>query len=429
VARTSDVRTRSFGQGYAPSPVDRFGVWLSARWLRTQIPSFAGKRVGDFGCGYHATFVRTVIDLVERAVLIDLAIAEDLKRHPKVTAIEGSMPEVLKLIEPESLDVVLCVSVLEHLWEPLEALTHFRRVLTPGGVCLVNVPSWRGKAFLEFSAFRLGLSPREEMDDHKSYYDPRDLWPLLVRAGFTPHLIHCARHKFGLNTFAVCRKGEVGTIKKEEQDIPAQNRSLESTTAVPFSETYLDETAAIVSRVDRGQIERLATGLANVRDRGGRLFIVGVGGSAGHASHAVNDFRKICGLETYTPTDNVSELTARVNDDGWETTFSSWLRGSRIGERDALLVLSVGGGSREKNVSVNVVNALELARAAGAAVYGIVGRDGGFTAQVADACVIVPPLYPERVTAHTEGVCAVIWHLLVSHPLLQREQMKWESTR
>jgi len=196
-----------------------------------------------------------------------------------------------------------------------------------------------------------------------------------------------------------------------------------------FSRQFLDETVAIVDRVDPDALEALARGLGETRERGGRLFVLGVGGSAGHAGHAVNDFRKICGFEAYAPTDNVSELTARTNDEGWETVFASWLEGSRLRADDAVLVFSVGGGDRDKNVSANIVAALELARCRGASIFGIVGRDGGFTAKVADACVVVPPLYPERVTPHTEGLCAVLWHLLVSHPALSRVATKWESVR
>lgn len=196
-----------------------------------------------------------------------------------------------------------------------------------------------------------------------------------------------------------------------------------------FTRTFLDETVAIVGKLDHDEIERMATGLAAVREGGGRLFILGVGGSAGHAGHAVNDFRKICRFEAYAPTDNVSELTARVNDDGWDTSFSEWLKGSRLGAADAVLVFSVGGGNREKNVSVNLVRAVEVALDVGARVFGIVGRDGGFTARSAQACVVIPTLSPDRVTPHTEGLCAVVWHLLVSHPALQVEGTKWESVR
>ncbi|HVR64453.1 MAG TPA: SIS domain-containing protein [Polyangia bacterium] len=181
--------------------------------------------------------------------------------------------------------------------------------------------------------------------------------------------------------------------------------------------------------MDASAVDAVATGLARVRDGGGRLFILGVGGSAGHASHAVNDFRKICGFEAYTPTDNVSELTARVNDEGWDTSFAEWLKVSRLGPRDGVLVFSVGGGSREKNVSMNLVLALELARAVGAAIFGIVGKDGGTTKQTANACVIIPTVSPDRITPHTEGLCAVVWHLLVSHPALKRAATKWESTK
>ena len=194
-----------------------------------------------------------------------------------------------------------------------------------------------------------------------------------------------------------------------------------------FTEQFLDESIEILKAIDAESIERCAHGLASVRDRGGRLFILGVGGSAGHASHAVNDFRKICGFEAYAPTDNVSELTARANDDGWETTFSEWLRGSRLREDDGVLVFSVGGGDQERGVSLNLVRALEYAQLQGTSIFGVVGRNGGYTAKVALASVIVPSPVPARITPHTEGLCAVIWHLLVSHPLLAREATKWES--
>lgn len=196
-----------------------------------------------------------------------------------------------------------------------------------------------------------------------------------------------------------------------------------------FAARFLEESTQLIEALDRDAIELVATGLARVRDGGGRLFILGVGGSAGHASHAVNDFRKICAFEAYTPTDNVSELTARVNDEGWDTTFEAWLRGSRLGSRDAVLVFSVGGGNREQNISVNLVRALELARSVGAGVFGIIGRDGGFTREASEACVVIPPLFDERITPHTEGLCAVVWHLLVSHPSLHRAGTKWESMK
>ncbi len=194
-----------------------------------------------------------------------------------------------------------------------------------------------------------------------------------------------------------------------------------------FSAAFLTEAQAVLRAIDAGEVERLAAGLAEVRNRGGRLFILGVGGSAAHTSHAVNDFRKLCNFEAYTPTDNVSELTARINDEGWEDSFAAWLRGSRLSDRDAVLVFSVGGGSREPGVSVNLVRAIELAEQVGANVFGIVGRHGGFTRQRAQASVLIPPMFPERVTPHTEGLCAVVWHLLVSHPALQSQPARWES--
>jgi len=196
-----------------------------------------------------------------------------------------------------------------------------------------------------------------------------------------------------------------------------------------FVRLYLDETARAVAALDARAIDAVAAGLARVRDGGGRLFVLGVGGSAAHASHAVNDFRKLCGFEAYAPTDNVSELTARVNDDGWESSFVAWLEVSRLSRRDAVLVFSVGGGNKEKNVSPNLVRALELASARGSAIFGVVGRDGGATRAAAEACVVIPTVAPERITPHTEGLCAVVWHLLVSHPALKRAETKWESTK
>jgi D-sedoheptulose 7-phosphate isomerase len=196
---------------------------------------------------------------------------------------------------------------------------------------------------------------------------------------------------------------------------------------VSFSDTYLEETGRIVGQLDPDSIERLATGLAEVRDGGGRLFVLGVGGSAAHAGHAVNDFRKLCGFETYAPTDNVSELTARVNDDGWDSAYVEWLRGSRLGSGDAVLALSVGGGSVATNLSANLVAAMDHARQVGAKIYAIVGRDGGYAREIADACVVIPPLVPEHVTPHTEGLASVICHLLVSHPALQQSAPVWES--
>lgn len=198
-------RTQSYGEGYQPTLVDRLGVWLSGRQIRRHVPEFQGKRLGDFGCGFHATFARTVLEQVDHAVLADVSLSAELRSHPKLQALEGPIPEVLRHLDSGSLDIILCISVLEHLWHPERAIAEFHRLLAPGGICLLNVPTWRGKWFLEFSAFRLGLSPAGEMNDHKCYYDPRDLWPLLVRAGFRPSEIRCFRHKFGLNTFAVLR--------------------------------------------------------------------------------------------------------------------------------------------------------------------------------------------------------------------------------
>jgi len=194
-----------------------------------------------------------------------------------------------------------------------------------------------------------------------------------------------------------------------------------------FAESYLAETAAIAGELDAATVERLATELAAVRDRGGRLFVLGVGGSAAHASHAACDFRKLCSFEAYAPTDNVAELTARTNDDGWEDVFTSWLRASRLGAQDALLVFSVGGGDEERGVSVNLVRAVDFARGVGAGIFGVVGRDGGYVQRTADVSVLVPTVNKDRVTAHTEGMCAVVWHLLVSHPALQAATPKWES--
>jgi D-sedoheptulose 7-phosphate isomerase len=196
---------------------------------------------------------------------------------------------------------------------------------------------------------------------------------------------------------------------------------------VTFSKEFLAETVAVIEAIDAEAIEEVARGIAAVRERGGRLFILGVGGSAGHASHAVNDFRKICDIESYAPTDNVSELTARANDEGWDTTFAAWLHGSRLSEKDALLVFSVGGGDEAKGVSVNIVSALKLAVKRQAPIFGIVGRDGGTTASLAEACVVIPPLFPTHITPHTEGLCAVVWHLLVTHPALARVATRWES--
>ncbi|MCZ7393720.1 MAG: SIS domain-containing protein [Candidatus Methanoperedens sp.] len=196
-----------------------------------------------------------------------------------------------------------------------------------------------------------------------------------------------------------------------------------------YIETYFKDCVEIINRIDREQIIKISAILKKIQLRQGRLFILGVGGSAGNASHAVNDFRKIAGIESYAPTDNVSELTARVNDDGWETIFVNWLKGSRLNTKDGILVFSVGGGNAEKNVSVNLVKALQYAKDAGASIMGIVGRDGGYTAKVADACIIIPPVNDETITPQTEAFQAVVWHLLVSSPDMKKYEMKWESTR
>ncbi len=200
------MRTEAFAQTHKPTPVDRFGVWLSARQIYRWVKRFEGKRVGDFGCGYQSSFSRTLIGKAESLVLADVAVADDLKGIQAVRVLEGALPATLDALEDGSLDVVLCVSVLEHLWDAKGMLRQIHRLLAPDGVALINVPSWRGKDYLELAAFRLGLSPSTEMDDHKTYYDVKDLWPLLVEAGFLPSRIKCFSHKFGLNTFAVCRR-------------------------------------------------------------------------------------------------------------------------------------------------------------------------------------------------------------------------------
>ncbi|RJF76901.1 SIS domain-containing protein [Azospirillum cavernae] len=198
-------------------------------------------------------------------------------------------------------------------------------------------------------------------------------------------------------------------------------------TVTSYTSDYLDESIRIIRELDRSVIDRMAQILADTREGGGRLFILGVGGGAGHASHAVNDFRKIAGIESYTPTDNVSELTARINDEGWDSSFRRWLEVSRIAAQDTVLVFSVGGGNIDLKVSMNIVEAVKLAKERGARVLGVVGRDGGYTAQVGDAVVIVPTVNPATVTPHTEAFQAVVWHLVVSHPALKRHEMAWES--
>jgi len=194
-----------------------------------------------------------------------------------------------------------------------------------------------------------------------------------------------------------------------------------------FAQRYLQEAVQIIDRLDTAAIEAAARLLAQIKADGGRLFFLGVGGSAANCSHAVNDFRKIAGLECYAPTDNVAELTARTNDEGWESVFAEWLKVSRLSVRDALFIMSVGGGNVERNISPNLVCAIQLAKKVGAKVIGVVGRDGGFTARAADACVMVPTVNEETITPHSEAFQALIWHLLVSHPLLKENQTKWET--
>src|SRR5436853_2510930 len=194
-----------------------------------------------------------------------------------------------------------------------------------------------------------------------------------------------------------------------------------------YTTQYLNEAMQILARLEPAAIDQTVELLVRVRDRGGRVFFLGVGGSAANASHAVNDFRKIAGIEAYSPTDNVSELTARINDEGWPSVFAAWLQVSRLDSRDAVLVFSVGGGDLERNVSPNIVAAVDYAKSAGAAIIGIVGRDGGYTAKMADACIMIPVVHSDRITPHTEAFQAVVWHLLVSHPALQRVATHWES--
>lgn len=196
-----------------------------------------------------------------------------------------------------------------------------------------------------------------------------------------------------------------------------------------FTESFIAESIEILRKLDVAAIERTVDLLAETRALGGRLFVLGVGGSAANASHAVNDFRKIAGIETYAPTDNVSELTARTNDEGWASAFKGWLEGSHLNARDAILVFSVGGGNLEKNVSPNLVLALQLAKEVGAKIIGVVGRDGGYTAEVADACVVIPTVHAEHVTPHTEAFQSIVHHLLVTHPRLKAAQTKWESVK
>ena len=196
-----------------------------------------------------------------------------------------------------------------------------------------------------------------------------------------------------------------------------------------FSKAYLNECVEICNTIDSKEIEKMASLINSIRDNNGRIFFLGVGGGAGHAGHAVNDFRKICSIESYAPTDNVSELTARVNDDGWDTSYVNWLKGSKLCKKDLLFVFSVGGGNLEKNISVNILKSLQLGVERGSKICGVVGRDGGYTAQVADACIVVPTVNEANITPHTEAFQAVVWHLLVAHPTLLANEMKWESVK
>lgn len=200
-------RHRSFGQRYTPSIADRLGIWLSAQQIKSKVGSFRGKHVADLGCGFNATFVRGVLDEVASATLVDIALADDLKASPKVKPVEGKLPEALGAIPSGTIDIVLSNNVLEHLWEPEATLREAKRILKPNGVCFFNVPSWYGKPLLETLAFRLNMTPKEEIDDHKTYYSPRELWRLLVQSGFKPSNIECRFHKLGLNTYGFCRNG------------------------------------------------------------------------------------------------------------------------------------------------------------------------------------------------------------------------------
>ena len=377
MAADLSTRTKSFGQDYALSPVDQFGTWLSARSLRRHVGDWKGKRVADIGCGHDARITTPLLDDIAHLTVADVALSEGLKAHPNVTAIEGGLPAVLASIADHSVDIMLCMSVLEHLWDDRATLGELRRITAAGRDRARQRPHLAGQA--GSGALRLppGSFARAEIDDHKRYYDPRDLWPLLVRSGL-PALAH---------------------LLPPAQVRPQHLRRVPGTgryeVLVSFTPAFLDETAQVLGRIDDDR-DRSAGRRASPRsrDRGGRLFILGVGGSAGHASHAVNDFRKICGFEAYAPTDNVSELTARMNDEGWDTAFSEWLEGSRLGADDAVLVFSVGGGNGEKNVSAQPGAGARAREGASArASSAIVGRDGGYTAEAADACVVIPPLF------------------------------------
>ena len=305
--RSEPVRARAFGQDGRLSVVDRFGIWLSGRAIRRHVKSFAGLRVGDFGCGYEARFTRTVLGEVREAVLVDVALGAGSRGRPRVPSDRGPPAGRARRARRRvarrralHLDARAPVGARSGAAE-LPPRAPARRGVP------VNVPSWRGKRFLELSAFRLHLSPAAEMDDHKRYYDPRDLWPMLVAGG-----LPAERH-------------QVLSPQVRPQHVRGLPRARGPMSS--FAESYLAETAAIATQLDTAAVERLATELAAVRDRGGRLFVLGVGGSAAHASHAACDFRKLCAFEAYAPTDNVAELTARTNDDGWEDVFADVARG------------------------------------------------------------------------------------------------------
>ena len=382
--------TRPSGRPGQLTLVDRFGVWLSepkcpagrrfARrrrhrrlrvWLRGHLRPLGA---GQGGLG----------DARRRRRWPTTSSA-----HPKVTAVLGELPGDPGRGARTSLDVVLCLSVLEHLSEPDEALGHFHRVLRPGGVCVVNVPTWLGQAVPRVLRLPPRAQPPREMDDHKRYYDPRDLWPLLVQAGFLPHAIRCRRHKFGLNAIAVCRKEEMHHV-------------------TTFAEQFIAGAMRSCRRLPDDDIERCADGLAAVRERRGAAVHPrrrGVGRSRLPRRQRLPE--AVRASRPTRPTDNVSELTARTNDEGWDTTFDAWLRGSRLDADDAVLVFSVGGGSVESQVSVNLVRALELATERRASIFGIVGRDGGLHRPGGRRVRRHPAALPRQVTPHTEGLCAV----------------------
>jgi SAM-dependent methyltransferase len=207
------IRDKSYGQDYQLSILDRFGVWLSSRKIRSTVADLNGLSVADFGCGFNASFIRSILADIKHAFVVDVSLADDLKRDSRISAIEGKLPDALKNLADQSIDLIVCNNVIEHLWAPLETLTEFNRLVAPGGYVFINVPSWRGKWALELAAFRLGMAPASEMNDHKMYFDVNDIWPLLVRAGFIPQYIRVGKHKFGFNTYAICRVPAPDTTK------------------------------------------------------------------------------------------------------------------------------------------------------------------------------------------------------------------------